>query len=208
MNVQQVYDRYNIPFHLQKHMLRVAALSIILVDNWTMDGLDKESIIRASAFHDMANIIKFNFDKPALFKEEESKTNYWRKIQMEVIKKYGDNIHKATLKMCQEIGLSHKTLTIIENLEWNNTPKILKRKDYESAISIYCDMRVGPYGIMPLSERIEDLETRNNVHNMSFVRKVANILETILQKYTAIQISEISDFQIKGAFRKLPELRI
>jgi len=41
MTVKQIYNQYLIPPNLQKHMLRVAALSLVLTENWKEDGLDK-----------------------------------------------------------------------------------------------------------------------------------------------------------------------
>lgn len=196
MNIQKIYNKYHIPLNLQKHMLRVAALSQILVDNWKMNKPEKKSIILTCLFHDMANIIKFNFDKPPLFEEEKDRVNYWKSVQKEVIATYGNNIHKVTLKMCQEIGLSNKVLHLVEKLEWNNSLEVIKQNDFESMICIYCDMRIGPYGILSLQDRIQNLQTRNDSYNFDFIRKSAVILEKTVQKYISISVSSITDIQL------------
>lgn len=203
MNVKQIYEQYVIPPNLQKHMLRVAALSTILTESWKKEKLDRESVVIACVFHDMANIIKFNFNKPSLFKEEEGQANYWRKVQTIVMQKYGNNVHSATLRICQEIGLSKKVLGIIEKLDWDNTLKILEQQDYESAIPIYCDMRIGPHGIMSLLDRIENLSTRNKQHDMSFIKKAAEFLEVALQKNISINLGEINNAQLNNRFNEL-----
>ena len=115
MDLQKIYNQYNIPLNLQRHMLRVASLAQIITEDWQGAKIDQQAIIQACLFHDMANIIKFNFDRPALFEEEQNKTAYWKSIQKKVIKKYGNNLHLATLQICQEISLSPKVLTLKNN---------------------------------------------------------------------------------------------
>lgn len=208
MNVQQIYNQYLIPPNLQKHMLRVAALSQILVKNWQGKNLDKDSIVLACVFHDMANIIKFHFDKAQLFKEEASQVDYWKEVQAETIKKYGNDVHLATFKICQEIGLPEKALTLIKNLNWNETLKILKQADFESAIPVYCDMRMGPHGIMPIKNRIDNLSTRTNSYDFNFLQKAAALLAETLQENISIHLNEITDQQIENRFNELLKLEI
>ncbi|MBI2330477.1 hypothetical protein HYU94_03725 [Candidatus Daviesbacteria bacterium] len=208
MLVKQIYDQYLIPPNLQKHMLRVAALSLILSENWKKGKLDKEPIVLACVFHDMANIIKFDFNKPLLFKEEENKIDYWKKIQKEVIQKYGTNVHLATFKICREIGLPQKVLDIIKKLDWNNTLKILENQDYESVIPIYGDMRIGPFGIMLLQDRIDNLATRNNKFDFHILKKAAETLEETLQKNLSINLNGITNPQLENRFDELLKLEI
>lgn len=208
MSVKQVYKQYLIPPNLQKHMLRVAALSAILAENWTGKEFDKEALVVACVFHDMANIIKFKFGKPSLFKEEAAQAEYWKKVQQDTIKKYGNNVHLATFQICQEIGLPKNVLDIINKLEWDDTLKILDQQNYEVAIAIYCDMRMGPHGIMPLKDRIDNLATRNKAHDMDFIKKAATLLESTIQKYLAINLNDIVDTQLNSRFNQLLKLKI
>lgn len=203
MNVQQIYNQYRISPNLQKHMLRVTGLCQMILENWQGERLDKNSVITACLFHDMANVIKFNLNKPSLFKEEGEQIEYWKKVQKEYIKKYGNDVHKATLIIGKEIGLSEKVLKIIKNLECDNTQKLLKEQNLESLIPIYCDMRIGPFGIMTLEERINNLKTRNNTHDFSEIIKSAVLLEKILQTKILININNINDKQLNERFVKL-----
>lgn len=206
MNVQQIYNQYQIPPNLQKHMLRVTGVSQIILENWQGVHLDKNSIVNACLFHDMANIIKFKFTKPYLFKEEEKQVEHWKKIHLEYIKKYGNDVHKATLIIGKEIGLSVKILNIIENIEWDYTQKLMEEKNFESLIPIYCDMRIGPFGIMTLEKRINNLKTRNHAHNFDDLIKSAILLEEILQKKITINLNDINDKQINERFNILLKL--
>lgn len=44
------------------HMLRVAACSNLIIDNWNGQKLDKEAIIRVCLLHDMGNMVKIPED--------------------------------------------------------------------------------------------------------------------------------------------------
>lgn len=41
-------------------MLRVAACSNLIIDNWNREKLDKEVIIRVCLLHDMGNMVKIS----------------------------------------------------------------------------------------------------------------------------------------------------
>lgn len=62
MNIIQIYKKYHLPENLQMHMLRVAACSNLIIDNWTEKEIETESIIRVSLLHDMGNMVKIPED--------------------------------------------------------------------------------------------------------------------------------------------------
>ena len=208
MNVQQVYAHYKIPLNLQQHMLRVAALSQVLIENWKNEKFDKESIALACLFHDMANIIKYDFSKTDLFKEEKNEVEYWKMIQEETIKKYGNNIHKATIKICHEINLPDKVIQLVENLEWNNAMKAVEQKDFESAICIYSDMRIGPFGILLLQDRLINLRTRDKSYDFISTSEAAKQLEKILQNNISIRVNFINNSDLNCKFNNLSQILV
>ena len=65
MNILEIYKKYHLPENLQMHMLRVAACSNLIIDNWKGKEIDKQSIIRVCLLHDMGNMVKIseNFSK-------------------------------------------------------------------------------------------------------------------------------------------------
>ena len=158
--VKEIYTQYQIPKSLQEHMLCVAGLASIIVDSWKGVDIDKKAIIEVCIFHDIAKPMKFVLSKQADFGMSEKDIEKLRILQEELKRKYGDDEHKATLGICKEIGFSPKMLSLLDNLEWEFTPRLLKTNDIESLIPIYCDMRIGPKGILPLKERIAELEKR------------------------------------------------
>jgi hypothetical protein len=208
MTVKEIYDKYNIPPNLQKHMLRVAALSEILVENWIEGELDERSITFACLFHDMANIIKFDLTKASIFKEEEAQKEYWKKVQLEVMETYGPNIHEATRKIARETGCPSQVVDLITKLEWDNAKRVVEDDDFESGITIYSDMRIGPFGILPLQERIENLRTRNTSHDFDAIAKEAHILESTLQTNISIPLKDIPNSALDERFENLLRLAL
>ena len=62
MNVIEIYNKYHLPENLQMHMLRVAACSNVIIDNWNGPEIDVKAIIRVCLLHDMGNIVKIPED--------------------------------------------------------------------------------------------------------------------------------------------------
>ena len=63
MQIIDIYKKYHIPQQLQLHMLRVAACSNLILDNFEGKKINKVSIIRVRLLHDMGNIAKIK-DNP------------------------------------------------------------------------------------------------------------------------------------------------
>jgi hypothetical protein len=208
MTVQQIYTSYTIPPNLQKHQVRVASLAQLFLEQWSGVKLDEQYITLACLFHDMANIIKFDFTKPPLFPDEVKNNEYWKNIQMDTVKKYGENIHAATLTIAKEIGLVKPVVRLIENLEWDNVANVLHHQDYESALAIYSDMRIGPFGILSLRDRLENLQSRNISSNLTAITKSAALLEQEMQKHLRIHVDSITDSLLEEKFERLFDLDV
>ena len=52
MNIIEIYNQYHLPENLQMHMLRVAACTNLILDNWTRKPIDRKAITRVSLLHD------------------------------------------------------------------------------------------------------------------------------------------------------------
>ncbi len=72
MNILAIYNKYHLPENLQMHMLRVAACSNLIIDNWTGIDIDKDAIIRVCLLHDMGNMVKIPEDFSNLKIQEEN----------------------------------------------------------------------------------------------------------------------------------------
>lgn len=207
MNVSQIYEKFLIPFNLQEHMLRVAALLQIMGESWQGKPTNTDNLTLVGACHDMANIIKFKFDQ-RLFDITPTQLAEQKRIQTKVVNKYGRDIHRATLAMCTEAGLSLKVIELIDKLEWENIEKFNDLNDWESALPIYADMRIGPKGILPLITRIGDLQKRNPENDYTLIIEAAKKLEVSLQENISIELNSITDSELNERFDRILRLEV
>lgn len=152
MNILEIYEKYFLPENLQMHMLRVAACSQLIIENWNGFEIDKEAIIRVSLLHDMGNILKI----PEDFSENEN----FMKIRQTYFTKYGTNDHVLNLEIGKIEGLTEKELTILDGKRSRKNEETLACNSYERKICAYCDQRVAPNGVVSIRERLEDAKKR------------------------------------------------
>lgn len=154
----EIYNDYQIMPMLQVHMLRVAAVAKSICDHHKI-SLDTENIVSACLIHDMGNIIKFKLDYfPEAVKPEG--LEYWTKVQKEFMEKWGDEQHRATNKIAEEIGISSKTRQYLDRIGFSMSCENRNFNEIGLKIGPYADMRVSPEGVKPLQERLEDLFNR------------------------------------------------
>ena len=152
MNILRIYNKYHLPENLQMHMLRVAACSNLIIDNWNGPDIDKQAIIRVNLLHDMGNMVKIP--------EDFSKDEEFIKIRKEYFDKYGTNDHEINLEIGKQEGLTEKELTILDGKRSRKNEETLKSNSYERKICAYCDQRVAPNGVVSIKERLEDAKIR------------------------------------------------
>ena len=152
MNIIEIYNKYHLPENLQMHMLRVAACSKLIINNWSGPKIDKEAIIRVCLLHDMGNIVKI----PEEFYDNEG----FRKIRKMYFDKYGTNDHEINLEVGRQEGLNEKEIEILDGKRSRKNEETLKSNSYERKICAYCDQRVSPSGVVSINERLEDAKTR------------------------------------------------
>lgn len=205
MDTQQIYAKYMIPLNLQQHMLRVASLAKVILENWKGIAVNKDDIIQACLFHDIAKPMKFDLAKQAQFGMSASEIAKLDQLQRHLIANYGEDEHHATVEIFKEIGCTASAVNIVDNLEWSYIPKLLEKNDLVSLIPIYGDMRIGPKGILTLKQRLDDLKARTgeSEHEENGVR-----LESIIRENVTIDLDSINDAQINANFDALEKLII
>jgi hypothetical protein len=157
---QEIYDAYRIMPTLRLHQLRVAAVGKMITDHFS-GLLDAPSVILACLFHDMGNIIKFDFDfSPLLQLTEPEGVEYWRTVQEEWIAKYGSDEHAASNWIAKEIGLPEPVRTLIDETRFSRLEAARDSAPFESKIVKYSDLRAGPFGVVPLADRLEEGRSR------------------------------------------------
>lgn len=214
MKVQTIYNKYKIMPQLQLHMLRVAGVATVIVDSFNQE-IDKDSVITAALLHDMGNIIKFKLDLyPESLKPKGLK--YWEKVKKDFTNKYGQKEHKATEAIAKDIGVSKNISKLVKNLEFSDSEKIAASKDIRKMIIKYSDLRVSPYGVLSLSDRLMETKKRYIFGNHSKwteseYNKLTPLWDNIEKQifyHTKISPSDITDRRVMRLIPKLKRYNI
>lgn len=208
MKIRQVYLKYMTPTNLQEHMLRVASLSKIICENWIGNTINEEAILTTCLFHDIAKPITFDPQQQSKYGMNEDQIKDLISSQKILVEKYGPIEHTATLAISKEVRLDDETLRALDNFEWENLPRLVEQNDFNSLIPLYCDMRIGPKGILLLEQRIADLNQRieNKKHNDHLENGI--ILKKLVKENVSIDLDKITDEQINANFEYLEEIVI
>ncbi len=209
MNIIEIYKKYYLPENLQMHMLRVAACSNLILDNWSGIEIDKKSIIRASLLHDMGNMAKIS--------DNEIEDEDFRKVRKEYIDKYGRNSHKIDLIIAKEEGLKDYEIEIIDKKSSKRGEETLNSERYDVKILLYADQRVAPYGVTSLKERLEEVKRRyknisqsvwSNEEKANYLIKCSLGIEKQIFQYCNLKPKDINDESIEMYIEKLKEYNI
>ena len=209
MNILRIYDKYHLPENLQMHMLRVAACSNLIIDNWNGPYIDKQAIIRVCLLHDMGNMVKIQ--------ENESKDIEFLKIRKEYFDKYGTNDYEINLEIGKQEGLTEKELKILDGKRSRKNEETLKSNSYERKICAYCDQRVAPDGVVSIKERLEDAKVRyknkplsvwSNEEKANHLIDCSLGIEKQIMEHCKLKAEDINDVSIKEYIEKLKEYYI
>lgn len=202
MTILQIYQKYNIPPNLQEHMIRVTKAVTFILNHWKGPEINRDLLIKAALYHDLGNIVKFDLKShPEFLGSEQTRVEYWKSIQQQMIKKYGDDDHEATEKMLEEIGVDEKTKTIIAKKSFGNSMETEKSSSWETKILFYADLRSGPFGVIPLQERLADvvsrLEKYKNREDLDQLIEACKKIESQIQENLNFKVDEITEDMIK-----------
>lgn len=217
--LKKVYQQYRIPKNLKNHMQWAAALGLLIAENWNEQSgtardrsrqLDQDLITKTLLLHDLANLIKFEFDTPLarLTASNPKELKYWGQVQKQMIEKYGPDTHQANIKMVRELN-PYKCQQIIKLLEthsFETIPALLKHNgSWEQKIVLYSDLRIMPGGIASIEERIADLKQRYQSQDQTwddkqtFGQRLENslALEEQLNACTKLDLPKITQKQLE-----------
>lgn len=209
MNIIDIYNKYHLPENLQMHMLRVAACSNLIIDNWTGNELDKSAIIRVCLLHDMGNMVKI----PENFSDDKE----FIAIRKKYFKRYGTNDHEINLEIGKIEGLSDKELIILDGKRSRKNEQTLNSDSFEIKICAYCDQRVAPDGVVGIKERLEDAKIRykdkplsvwSNDEKANHLIECSLGIEKQIMTYCKIKPEEINDKSIEKYIENLKKYKI
>lgn len=185
MTIKELYQKYQIMPQLEKHQLRVGAIVALITK-------DKDSILTA-LLHDMGNIVKFS-----------NLPTEWLPIQAEYIKKYGTDANVATIKILGDAGLTKLKQYMVEESEFYKNRMSVEdftKISLPALLTLYADTRVAFNGVVPMEERIVDLETRYQEYRDD--RIWGPKLEAYIQTLTDRDIVSITEADVEPLFDKL-----
>ncbi len=209
MNIVKIYNKYHLPENLQMHMLRVAACSNVIIDNWNGPEIDVKAIIRVCLLHDMGNIVKIP--------EDFSKDEEFLKIRKKYFDKYGTNDHEINLEIGKQEGLTEQELTILDGKRSRKNEETLKSNSYERKTCAYCDQRVAPDGVVSIKERLEDAKLRyknkplsvwSNEEKANHLIECSLGIEKQIMEYCKLKPEDINDVSIKEYIENLKKYDI
>jgi len=212
MTIQQIYDHYDIMPSLQLHMLRVTAVAAMIVESFNQP-LDKNNIIKACLLHDMGNIVKFDFN---YMKEsmpqflEPLGLKYWQKVKDQFVAQFGSDEYEVTNQILNDLDVNSRIKELINCNGFVNLPERKGDTEFGKKISVYSDCRVGPYGVLPLIDRLNEGRERfraNKKHHddQVFEEGVVFLQEIELQifAHTSIKPVDIVDVSIEKSVLNL-----
>jgi len=172
--IKTIYSKYGTPLHLQKHMLRSAAVAELICDNLNCDVV-REDVIGALLLHDLGNIVKMHFDDETnlkfLEKDDLERVEELKQKQKEFINKYGDDDLEINHAIAKELGVSQRIEELLNEIGFKDACQINESNNLELMLRGYCDWRVGIFGILSLDERIEDVKERYTRKGIQIYKK-------------------------------------
>ncbi|MBT4596691.1 MAG: hypothetical protein HOC95_01820 [Candidatus Diapherotrites archaeon] len=158
-------------------MFRSAAVGEMIADNWIGPKINKDNLVVALLLHDLGNIVKMDVENETgvsakLIKEHKDKPlEFWREKKKEMIAKYGETDHEVTDKIVEELDASGEVKFIVTNGTFSNNEHVLESDNWELKIKAVSDQRIGPWGVLSLEERFEEVKKRyanrsgSSIHN-------------------------------------------
>ena len=211
MLISDIYSQYSIPLNLQDHMLKVAAIGKLVVDNFNQDLIDPNLVVVTLLLHDMGNILKMDLSNVEFFyKQDQDNIDHYKAVKKDFLEKYGPDCDDATIQIIKEITSDKRAAILCATSHGEHSKQIAENKDWQRKIVYYCDMRVGPKGILSLENRFEDLSVRykQNQKNIQKFHLICRQIEAQIQSQININLQTITPDDLSNQFNFLRKLDI
>ena len=216
MNIIDLYQHFQIIPILQLHQLRVASVGQTISQKFA--NLDSQVITTACLLHDLGNILKIDFDSALSIKTlTETERSEYKKLKLEFQRQYGHDEHQATLQMIKEIGVNSQVFQLIEAMCFTQIIQTdFLSSPLEQQICEYADMRVDPFGIVSLDDRLDDLEQRyqhrhptaqDQQNRLKFARLMKEVEKQIFAQIM-ITPAQITTTKLNGTIEHLKKFEI
>ncbi|MFA6268302.1 MAG: hypothetical protein WCW13_00535 [archaeon] len=216
-SINKIYEDYFIPLNLRRHMIFTAGVADQICNAYNKQecnkygcnkSIDAENVIATCLIHDLGNIVKMDFTNSSknnlLEALDRNRLEFFIEKQKEFFTKYGQNDTIANNLIAKEIGANKRVIFLLENKEIQKLNKSFWNNDLGLAIFAYSDLRVAPYGVTSMQERLGDFYKRYNLnksevaiaHSEKFV-KFAKNLEKEIFKNVLIKPEDITNESIQ-----------
>ncbi len=215
MKVSEIYKQYKIPPFLQLHQMRVAAVGKQIVDNFR-GTLDARSVVLSCLFHDMGNIIKVDFTQFPETLEPEG-VPYWQHVQEDFIRRFGPDEHHATIAIAHELHLPLQVVKYIDGVGFSKLEHTRATPSYEQKIVEYADLRVAPFGVKRMRDRLEEARIRyaarrsdmpKDAERYSQLHAAAEEVERQIFSRTSIHPDDITDASTQAIIEELKGFQV
>jgi len=199
------------------HMLWVTSIGALAIENWSGSAIDQNQVISALLLHDIGNVIKFELGssqvKKLYSKQELEKLVI---VQKQMIDLYGDNADIANILILKKLRVDKQIIQLLDNHSFDFLPTLLDSENWNEKIVFYSDLRVAPWGIVSVTQRIKNLKERYchrnpDWNNNSLYKKWLNWstqLEDQLNQHTKIDLKSLSQHQIEEKVLELSDYQI
>jgi hypothetical protein len=198
LSIDHIYDKFEIPQNLRMHMKKVAGVGALLCENWSGPEITETDVVAVLLIHDLGNIAKFDLSSKSSVEVMED-IGYLKELKKRITAKYGYGDHEATFNMAKELAVEKSIISLLQRMSSfsaeNHT--LRNREDYEIMVCVYSDLRVSPYGVVSLKERINDIIDRYAekpiFEEFKTLPKYAPLLEEQVFKNVTISPEQINE---------------
>jgi len=215
--IQDIYIKYKTPPPLIHHLYRVTAYALFLADHLVPNvQLNRDLITKACLFHDIGNIIKFDFRPNKLIEIPDQDVAKWKKVQEDFIAKYGPNENIAVNKIIAEIGLDENIQLLLKQTGMEKIKYALSSDNWNIKLIRIADEHISPQGVVTITQRYADVLERYQGRNHHLADKkeseerleLAIELEKQIQSQCTCNLQDVSNVDIEPYIDTLPNYKI
>ncbi len=215
--IQEIYIQYKIPPPLMHHLYRVTAYALYLADHLVPNiQLNRDFITKSCLFHDIGNIIKFDFRPDRLIEIAAQDEVKWRQIQEEFIMKYGSDENIAVNKIVAEIALDENVQKLLRQTGMEKIRYALATNEWSIKLIRIADEHISPQGVVTMRQRYADVLARyqGRKHHLADKKEneerlaLALELEKQIQSKCTVDLQNISNLDIEPYVERLGEYEI
>ncbi|MFA6501864.1 MAG: HD domain-containing protein [Parachlamydiales bacterium] len=205
MKISEIYKKFGVSPNLQEHMERVFGVVSLIEKHWKGAEIVNWNLTKKMALvHDIGNVVKFDFiNHPEFLEDEQKNIEYWKRVQAEMIARYGSDDNEATKMILTELGIEPKIVEDVYNKRFVNSVHTSQSGSMSLKILYYGDLRALPLGIGTLEERIGEIRKRytNYASRSDFEDLVnaCNKIEKEIQGKVDFSVNEIDNKSINQA---------